>query len=193
MSSEDMIDCELVYHWRDLKHKPKFIIFDLDHTLWPFAVDTNIVPPFRRIKEDKNSIITDLNDLELKGFEDVPKILNTLFEYCFMEGEKMAVASRSRRKDLALKLIELLDWKKYFHSIQIYSMPKNNHIFAIKSELNIKDFKDVLFFDDNKSNIEVANQLGICSFFVDKNIGLNLFNVHCAFDIFEKQYYLDKK
>ena len=185
MNCEDLLDYDLVYHWRDLVIKPKIIVLDLDHTLWPFYVDTNPVPPFTKHLIGKQLTVTDSTQTQLMGYADIPKILNTLTEYCFNNGEQIAIASRSRRQDLAMNLIELFNWKKYFNSFQIYSLPKNNHLFAIKNELKCNDFGDMLFFDDNKYNVNLATDMGVCSYLVDKNIGLNFESVHRALDIFD--------
>lgn len=188
MNCDDLFDKELITHWKKLVHKPKAIVFDLDQTLWPFAIDTNVISPFRKHVNHEKQVVVDANNNELKGFVHVQTILNTLFSYCFNNGEKMAISSRSRRSDLALSLIDLLGWKKYLSSLQIYPSSKINHMYSIRDDLNLKDFHDILFFDDNIVNIESVSQLNVCSYLIEKNKGLDLSSMHQAFDFYQKSF-----
>jgi magnesium-dependent phosphatase 1 len=179
-------DIDLVYHWRDLKKKPSVIVFDLDHTLWPFYVDTTVKEPFTKV----NEAVFDANNKLLAPFESVTKILKTLKECCFDDDEKLAIASRSTRQDLAMNLIELFGWTNLIDSFQIYSMPKSNHMHAIKNELKFNSFRQVLFFDDHQFNINTTKPMGVFAFKLDKSTGLNMKALHRAFDLYD--YYMHR-
>lgn len=184
--SSHLIDYNLIYHWRDLKKKPKVIVLDLDHTLWNFYTDLDVNRPFKRLNEH-NLIGNDLKRLEL--FPDVSKILHTLKLFCFDGNEKLSVASRAQSTDLAHELLEFIGWKAYFDSVHVYSCPKNIHMYGIRDDLKLdsSSFSHFLFFDDNKFNIKLAKELGICSVLVDKKRGLDLDYIHYGLDLFEKR------
>lgn len=179
-----LIDLELVYHWCDLSKKPKVIVFDLDHTLWKFYIEYESAIPFRKLNDTK---VLNANQTPLECPSDVPSILYTLKNNCFAANEKLAIASRSQRTDLAHHALQTFGWKHYFDSIQVYSCPKNVHMYAIRDELKVSsNFNDFLFFDDNKFNIQVATDMGICAILVDKRRGLDLNYMHYGLDLFEK-------
>jgi hypothetical protein len=64
---------------------------------------------------DDRQVVIDSNRNLLYHFDQVPKILNTLKNYCLKnEDEHLCVASRTSAKDIAINLIEMFDWSKYF-------------------------------------------------------------------------------
>lgn len=180
------ISIELLYHWNDLIKRPKVIVFDLDHTLWNFYIDYDRKPPLRKLADKR---VVDSNGKCLDFFPQVIQILNTLKTECFNNGNvKLAIASRAQQFQVAFDALNLLECHSYFDSVQIYSCPKNVHLYAIRDDLKLKtdDFSDFLFFDDNKYNINVAREFGICSILVDKKRGLDIDYINYGLDVFEK-------
>lgn len=181
-----LVNYDLVYHWRDLSKKPRYVVLDLDFTLWPFHIDYQTNEPF--VKKDQ--VVTDSTDQILEHYPDVPSILYTLKNFCLDERDgqgKMAVASKALNGERAFKLIELFGWRDYFASVQIYSRDKNHHMYAIRNELKVKNFSDVLFLDDNRFNVKLTRQMGVVAYQLDKNTGLNFKSLHHALDIYEKK------
>ncbi|CAF0776918.1 unnamed protein product [Brachionus calyciflorus] len=168
-------ESKIIEKWNSLPHKPKCIVFDLDYTLWPFIVDHKVLPPFKKINHGTNGAkIFDFNWQEVKSNEDVSLILKTLKENCFKNGEFLCIASRATYEKCALNLIELFEWTQYLDSIQIYSGPKLKHMKQIQKELGIKNFGEVLFFDDSKLNIQTTNSLGVIGHQVTRHYGLTI-------------------
>ena len=187
-NDQELIDLELVDHWMMIENKPKVIVFDLDHTIWPFYVDLQVVPPFRKKNCFGREVIVDSNDSEIECFKDIKKILNTLKWHCFKNSEHLAVASKALSNQVAFELIDLFGFNEYFSSVQIYSMPKTQHINAIKQEIQFENYNQVLFYDDNKFNIRDTKQMGVFSFLVNKNNGLDLKAVHKSLDLYDRFY-----
>ena len=123
---------------------------------------------------DNQEQVIDSTGFLVRGFEDVTKILHTLKEYCLYKNQHLAIASRSTTHDLCMQSIELLGWKKYFSSFQIYDKNKINHMNAIKTELKFENFEEVLFFDDDYSNIKSTSSIGVFAYEVDQKTGVNL-------------------
>jgi len=146
----------------------------LDYTLWPYFCDCHVTPPISKRKIDNQDVVVDSAGFLVKGFDEVTKILHTLKEYCLDENQHLAIASRSTTHDLCMQSIELLNWKKYFSSFQIYPSSKINHMNEIKKELNFKNFEEVLFFDDDYSNIKSTSSIGVFAYEVNQKTGVNL-------------------
>ncbi|XP_059474565.1 magnesium-dependent phosphatase 1-like [Neocloeon triangulifer] len=142
--------------------KPKLIVFDLDWTLWPFHVDTNVDPPFTRLP---NGNIIDQRKREIEHFPEVPKILERLVS----EGYQVAVASRTGEIKGAEQLLQLFDWNKYFSYKEIYPGCKKTHFSKFKKNSGF-DYSEMLFFDDEYRNIRDLVSVGVCSILVDEGV-----------------------
>ena len=176
LSENSIIKC-----WDHLKHKPKCIVFDLDYTLWPYLCDADIIPPFRKkvITEnnEEKKVIFDNRNKIVGHFEDVTKIIKTLKEICFSQLKSkhyLAIASKATTKNIAVELMELFGWLKYFDSIQVHGGSKTKHMKTILNELKLKNFNQILFFDDNKSNITQTEALGVVGYQLSRSHGLHI-------------------
>ncbi len=120
----NLVDHDLVKHWKNLKNRPQIIVFDLDYTLWPFYasslsprnnkqhnyvnhehpyrfhVDSNASSTISKIRNKKKNkakhkIVIDTNMQDIEHYRDVSRILHTLKHHCFEDTQHLAVASRS--------------------------------------------------------------------------------------------------
>lgn len=168
----------IVHNWKSLNNKPKCIVFDLDYTVWPFIIDSQLLPPFRRENNQPNGHIFDHNKRKVTLYEDIELIVKTLKEKCFKIDDDcarfLAIASRSTVHNQAVELLEMFGLFHYFDSIQIYSGSKQKHIKTIRNDLKLEKFSDILFFDDNKSNLEQTQALGLVGHQVRRHYGLSL-------------------
>jgi magnesium-dependent phosphatase 1 len=163
---------KLINIWNNMKHKPKCIIFDLDYTLWPFILDSNVLPPFKR--DSKTNLILDYNKKNIHLYSDVYDIITQLKKLNIC----LAIASRSTMQNQAIQLLEMFKILHFFDSIQIYSGTKLKHVKNIQQELNKKagvltNFDQMMFFDDNRSNLECVGKLGVKGHQVKRHYGLN--------------------
>jgi magnesium-dependent phosphatase 1 len=161
---------ELIKLWQNMNKNPKCIVFDLDYTLWPFILDSNVLPPFR-YDSSKNTIL-DYQNKKINLYQDVDEIVRQLGSFEL----HLAIASRSTMKEYAIQLLDMFDLTNYFQSIQIYSGPKLKHMQNIRADLNRQQlsYNEILFFDDNKSNLELTeNRLGVIGHQVRRHYGLN--------------------
>ncbi|KAK9874939.1 hypothetical protein WA026_005756 [Henosepilachna vigintioctopunctata] len=142
--------------------RPLLIIFDLDYTLWPFWVDTHVVPPFSK---KANGDIVDRHEQKITSYPDSPEILKNLFD----NGYTLAVASRTSEIKGARQLLDLFGWNKYFSYIEIFPGRKTCHFEKIKSQSKI-EFKDMLFFDDEHRNIRDLEEIGVVSVLVENGV-----------------------
>ena len=172
----DLIDLNLINHWKRLKHKPKVIVFDLDYTLWPFYADLHLWPPIRKNNSiDGNIEIIDQQGMKWMAFKDVTKILKTLKEHCLESNQYLAIASRSTTNELARNAIDLFGWTSYFSSIQIYPKSKLIHMKEIMTDLNVGKYQEILFFDDEThTNIIPTRKVGITACEIDPTNGLTM-------------------
>lgn len=165
----------IVNCWRSMRKKPKCIVFDLDYTIWPFMVDAHLLPPFRYCSNAQD--IIDHRGRKIILYEDIQAIIRTLKNVCFqMDEEKrfLAIASRATALTEARQILAMFDLIDHFDSIQIYSGTKQKHFRSIKAELKLAAFTDILFFDDNKSNLAQIQTLGSTCQQVRRHYGLNL-------------------
>lgn len=170
-SFDDLIDIGLVKHWKDLKCRPKVIVFDLDFTLWPYYIGNHVSPPVR--KNDHQEFIDDMGQ-RYRPYKDVTKILRTLKERCLGNDGHIAIASRSTAKSIAMEVIEIFGWTEFISSFQIYHVSKEKHMQKIKEELQFESFNEVLFFDDDERNVKPAVELGVLPFLVNQVNGLDM-------------------
>ncbi|GAA6055181.1 hypothetical protein JCM3770_002223 [Rhodotorula araucariae] len=158
---------------------PKCVVFDLDYTLWDCWCDTHVSPPLKRRGNDLNKVY-DKHDQPLSFYPDVPGILLQLHR----SGTHVAAASRTHAPKVARQILnELLlpgslndaaaadplkarDGKgetvqaiKLFDTMEIYPGSKMEHFREINRKTGIA-FEDMLFFDDESRNREVA-KLGV--------------------------------
>lgn len=125
----------------------------VNYTLWPFWVDTHVDPPFRL---DGNGKVWDAYGKHVDYYKDVPKILQDLSK----QGFKLGIASRTSAIEEAKKLVELFNWKHYFHYSEIYPGCKINHFKRFQQQSGLP-FNQMLFFDDEYRNIRDVGSLGV--------------------------------
>jgi hypothetical protein len=88
--------------------------------------------------------------------------------------------------------LSFLGWNEYFSSIQIYPGNKTRHIKAICEQTNVKNYKDVLFFDDDSENVYSVVGLGLTSVLIDKTKGLNSKILLNGLKLFHSKYNNEK-
>ncbi|BGP30828.1 hypothetical protein JCM10296v2_002585 [Rhodotorula toruloides] len=156
---------------------PKAIVFDLDFTLWDCWCDTHVTPPLKRRGQDINKVY-DKHGESLSFYRDVPDILHKLHH----SGVHVVAASRTHAPKVARQILsELLvpglhrdddkdplkakDGEKVvpairlFDSMEIYPGSKMEHFRQLNTKTGIP-FEEMLFFDDESRNREVA-KLGV--------------------------------
>ena len=99
--------------------------------------------------------------------------MKTLKENCLFRNQYLAIASRAHSRELALQALEYFGLKNYFSSFQIYPLSKVEHMNEIKKELKLKDFTQILFFDDENRNIVETSDIGVLACLVSKSDGFN--------------------
>jgi magnesium-dependent phosphatase 1 len=182
IQNDPFIDTTLVNKWQSLRKKPTVIVFDLDYTLWPYFIEHHVTAPIHKT----SSKVVDSKGFTLTTFADVNRILKTLKEKCLGPHQHLAIASRSITPELAMNAIELLGWKDYFSSIQIYPTPKSRHMNKIQEELRLAGFQEVLFFDDDQRNIVATRPMGVCAIQVDQSSGLTMEMMMIGLDRFDE-------
>ena len=143
-------------------HLPALIVFDLDETLWPFAVGNNYdhPPPYRKVK----GVVCDHLGRQIKPYPDVPDILRWLHKRNIL----MAAASRTETPDRAVALINLLGWADYLKLQEIYPEPKTTHLENLAKK-TLLAFEQMLFFDNEEGNIRDVSKLGVVSHFLNSS------------------------
>jgi magnesium-dependent phosphatase 1 len=148
---------------------PKLIVFDLDYTLWPFWVDTHVMPPLKPSATHAHA--TDRQGEEYALYKDVPQILQLLPRASSDASApvKLGVASRTHAPNLARDLLKMLhlppveEGEKprraadvFDAGMEIYPGSKMRHMEALQKRTGVK-FEDILFFDDESRNQETEN------------------------------------
>lgn len=139
--------------------------FSPDYTLWPFYCDTHHTLPFTK----KGSEIVDRYGSKIRTYSDSTKILKELH----LLGYQLAVASRTSALEEAERLLEMLDWNKYFVSKQIYPGRKTTHMSKISKHTGV-GYSEIVFFDDESRNIRDLSAVNVCSILVENGVDLSL-------------------
>lgn len=141
---------------------PPLLVFDLDYTLWPFDVDTDVSPPFTT----RAGSVYDKRGRRCSPFPDVPAILAR----CASSPTVVAIASRTHDPDAAEALLRELGWwtllgldaGRFQAHPSRGAKAKTGHFRDIFSATGYSA-EDTLFFDDMHDNVEVGNDGGITS------------------------------
>ncbi|CAG2054750.1 unnamed protein product [Timema podura] len=110
-----------------------------------WMVGKNVHSPFGII----NNKVIDNKGKELICYPEVHGILSRLYT----NGCKLAIASRIEDIPGAYQLLQLFDINSFFHYKEIYPMSKSVHFLQLHMKSGVQ-FKDMIFFDDNKCNLE---------------------------------------
>jgi magnesium-dependent phosphatase-1 len=162
-----------------VRFKPKLVVFDLDHTLWPFGVDEFVFkPPFKR---NKSNEVVDASGAKMQAFPEVTDV----FKYVSDQKLDIGVASRTTFPSGVRSLIDLFGWSQYIKYKQIYPTSKVIHF----NQLYIESehfFGQMLYFDDEERNIKDVSQLGVETVQVDPKVGITKNLVINGLKLFEK-------
>ncbi|KAI5701236.1 hypothetical protein M8J75_007489 [Diaphorina citri] len=135
-----------------VKKFPKLAVFDLDHTLWPFHVYIDVIPPFKKIGDK----VLDAGGAIIKYYRDVPAIL----KYLKQNNCLVAAASRTTEMLRAHQLVDLFNWNQHFDHKEIFPGQKTTHFANLKKATGI-EYKDMVFFDDEERNSHDVSPLGV--------------------------------
>eukprot|EP00112_Aurelia_sp_Birch-Aquarium-sp1_P012701 Seg2674.3 transcript_id=Seg2674.3/GoldUCD/mRNA.D3Y31 product="Magnesium-dependent phosphatase 1" protein_id=Seg2674.3/GoldUCD/D3Y31 len=154
-----MNEIRAIFGKYDARELPKLFVFDLDYTLWPFWVDTEVDPPFTRFKDD----VVDVHGTIIRLYRDVKDILKELkHSKCLI-----AAASRTETPKEAHDLLSVLGIDHFFDYKEIYPGKKTVHFSKFKQSSGI-NFNEMIFFDDEQRNIRDVGQLGVtCNLVLD--------------------------
>ncbi|GAA6002357.1 Mg-dependent acid phosphatase [Rhodotorula paludigena] len=173
---------------------PKMVVFDLDFTLWDCWCDTHVSPPLKRRGTDLNKVY-DKHNQPLSFYADVPQILLQLHH----SNIHVAAASRTHAPRVARQILselllpgshrddandplkarasskegETVAAIKLFDSMEIYPGSKMEHFRELNKKTGIA-FEDMVFFDDESRNREVA-KLGVTFVLVHSGVTRQLF------------------
>lgn len=151
---------------------PRLIVFDLDYTLWPFYSDIHISTPIRLVPNSSPPTLADRNGEHFALYPDAPHILRLLSS---LPNTKLAVASKSPVGDLCREVLKLLRLPPageggsdkgpkrtvdaFDGGLEIYEGSKLRHFEVIAKRTGVP-FGQMLFFDDERPNLEVES-LGV--------------------------------
>ncbi|KAH0476843.1 MAG: hypothetical protein KVP17_003046 [Porospora cf. gigantea B] len=168
---------------------PELFVFDLDDTLWAGDVDIYFKPPFsldlkRKQQVNELPLYPRLKDSRQSPFECFPDSLSIL-HWIVEQGVDVAFASRTTTpKDAQQALTQLFVPRKGasqqpdedlldprvdnrysdLASLSVHSawgdVDKKRHLKEIADATGV-EFKNMLFFDNEKRNITTAKRLGV--------------------------------
>ena len=157
----------------------KLYVFDLDHTLWPFDCDKDVIAPFTGIP-----FVGTLDRLGryAEPFKDVRKIFEDIAE----TGEKVAIASRNPSQGPCEELLRAIKisppskpeitclWdvvgQGLFHAYSSQGRhAKTKHLEAIKETSGV-DYRNMIFFDDLPENIAYASTSGVVAIYLKNGL-----------------------
>lgn len=160
--------------------RPRIICVDLDHTLWPWALDKfELKPPYRPKEGNK---VTDANGTPMVPFPEAGKCL----QYLKDDGYELAAVSRTYYHVGAFALMWYFGWSKYFDYAQIFASPKTDHFQNLQEISNGVPFNQMMLFDDEQRNHDDVGPLGVYCVKVDPSKGLTLSLVEQALKDYAK-------
>ena len=146
----------------------KLVVFDLDFTVWDAGgVWCDCVsPPFHRAGDR----VFDANGDEVVIYSDIFKAFDFIDEL----GVPIATASRTSQPGWARNLLSLHGLADRFRWSEIYPSSKVAHFRELASASQAS-YSEMLFFDDEKRNIDKAGTLGVHSIHVANGFSWEVF------------------
>ena len=145
--------------------KPKLVVFDIDHTLWPFGVDSFcFTPPYHVCKTTGK--VMDMSNKPIEYFPDTLIVL----KYLQSINVAVAVASRTRYPSGANELLKFLNLSQYIKYFETYPGQKIKHFHRLRDQSGAQ-FDEMIFFDDEERNIIDVSELGVYCVLVDHDSG----------------------
>lgn len=150
--------------------KPELIVFDLDFTLWNAGGTwcDHTLPPYRRV----DGYVEDASHAKIILYPDSRAILDELHGRYLL-----GIASRTHQPSWARELMELFGISAYFRHVMIFPGSKTSHFRQLRAETG-KDYRQMVFFDDEMRNVREVSQLGVKSVLVEDGISMNLVRVN---------------
>lgn len=133
------------------RNLPRLVVFDLDHTLWPFFCNGCRGDEIPHLYPQAKGIILALRE----------------------KGIGLAIASRSSAPGVATLFLKKLGIEPMFLTQEIYptSSPKTSHFQRIHRDTGVP-YSAMLFFDDEDRNIQAISKLGVTSILVNNGVNL---------------------
>ncbi|KAJ4965277.1 hypothetical protein NE237_017126 [Protea cynaroides] len=130
---------------------PRLVVFDLDHTLWPFYCQGRSKHEMPSLYPHGKGILYALKD----------------------KGVDVAIASRSPTPDIAKTFLDKLGIQSMFVAQEIFSSwtHKTDHFQRIHRKTGLP-FNSMLFFDDENRNIEAVSTMGVSSILVGNGVNV---------------------
>lgn len=149
--------------------------------LWPANCFEHTSAPYKPqnlMYADKYSVETpnqvacvDRRTMSERTLDLYPEAREVL-EWCLDNNIALTICSRSPDYTLVKEILKAFDMLDWFLLPQVYKKRKSYH-FRNLTECTGLRLNDFLFFDDDKSNIEVCSAIGVASCKVDPSTGLN--------------------
>ena len=148
---------------------PKLVVFDLDACCWfPEMYMVTAGSPFTK-KNDDECAAKDGEAVKLLGH--TRKAWSAVCGGDEWADCRVAVASRCDEPEWARQLLKLFtvdDGRTFWQALddgrlaEIYKGNKKQHLKALKQKTGIA-YEDMLFFDDDRDNIEHVSEIGVVS------------------------------
>ncbi|KAG6702687.1 hypothetical protein I3842_07G047900 [Carya illinoinensis] len=132
---------------------PRLVVFDLDHTFWPFYCQCCYEGDEPYLYPQARGIFFALKD----------------------SGMNVAIASRSPTPDIAKTFLDKLGIRSMFVALEIFSSQthKTDHFQRIQRSTGVP-FTSMLFFDDEDRNIQAVSKMGVTSILVGDGVNLGV-------------------
>eukprot|EP00873_Tetraselmis_striata_P002178 jgi/Tetstr1/422442/TSEL_013280.t1 len=146
---------------------PKLVALDLDSTLWWPEMHKTAGPPFHKAPE--TGVLTDGSGEEVRLMGSSRRILAELANDPKWKDTAIAYVSRTPQPEWSRQCLRLIDIAKGSGAVsmdelgehqEIYAGEKTAHFQRIHEQSGI-DYKDMIFFDNERRNVVDMQQLGV--------------------------------
>ena len=140
---------------------PLLVVFDLDDTIWWPELYMMSGAPFKKDKKQSGRVYDVANE-EISVYPAASVAMHLIStHHTFVNAKtKIAVASRTHRRQWAKECIKLLELEAHISYTEIYAGSKQLHFEKLRTASGVP-FADMLFFDNEKGNVTDVRQLGV--------------------------------